>query len=120
MPRQTALWLPEIGGKLRSKLEQLGLVEPLAPVEPVDDTPQITLHDWTEQFIADATTSHGKPASESTITTGEQPESIWRHSSKVPEHWTASPRLMPKSFGSISRSAEFVARKPIAKVTLCH
>jgi len=69
MPRQTSLWLPDIGEKLHSKLAKAGLVDPISTPEEeiVPETPKMTLRIFLEQHMAHGRTAKGDKAAPATI-----------------------------------------------------
>jgi len=72
MPRQTALWLADVGDTLRKKLENAGLIDPVEDVEPEpepegDEKPQVTLAQFLDEHVAHGRTAKGEPASPATL-----------------------------------------------------
>ncbi len=69
MPRQTALWLADVGDTLHSKLENAGLIDPVQDVEPEADqeSAQIKLADFLDDHVEHGRTAKGSKASPGTL-----------------------------------------------------
>jgi integrase len=67
MPRQTALWLVDVGDTLNRKLVKAGLIDPVQDVEPEPEPEQKTLAQFLDEHVEHGRTSKGKPAAPSTL-----------------------------------------------------
>ena len=69
IPRQTALWLADIGDALRRKLENAGLLDAEPDVEPATDQKpaDITLADFLDDHVEHGRTAKGAKASPATL-----------------------------------------------------
>ena len=68
MPRQTAMWLADIGDGLRSKLENAGLIDPVPDVvpEPEPKPEEKTLAEFLDDHVEHGRTAKGTKASKAT------------------------------------------------------